>query len=551
MIELLVAISIFVLGFVTLGFLAFEASTSSRQGIERTQAILLAKEGLEASRSIRNSNWNNLTNGNHGITITGNNWVFSGTSDTQDQFTRTITVADIDSKTKKITSQVSWQFSPQRSDSVVFHTYLSDFREQLAKGGMLAYADLSGADDVIRYKLLDGSGNWGAEQTVPDFNVPLDRPTRVLELYSSSTRNEKILVTKHYANSTDPDQYIFAQVWNGSSWGNVVQLAAWAGTTRPEVRDFDGDYLNNGDFLLVYEDNTNIPKYRIWNGSNWSGQASCPNVGGNPEWIIVRNRPGTNQAMLAVLDVGLDTNTSLWNGSSWSPVTEHASASVALGYEILSFNWSPNDTTRGALIFNEASDNFPNIRIWNGTSWSSNVENIDVGGLARNMQIIGRPTANEFLACFKGSAYDINCMESDFTPLWYDLTELETTSDAGSQTSFDLGYERQSGDLALAVYSDRTAYPKYNIYDSSTNTWSPEFSLSTISAALETVRIISDPSSDDMMVLMAGTDQDVHSVVWNGTSNAFYTTGGRAKMEHGIYGSNDLDFWFDFAWDKI
>ncbi|MEW5908095.1 MAG: hypothetical protein AB1643_02865 [Patescibacteria group bacterium] len=549
LVELLVAMSFFVLAVATIGFLILDADVSSRQGIERMQAILLVKEGLEAARSIRDYQFNDLTAGNHGILLSGNRWIFSGTSDIQDQFTRVVTVEDIDVKRKKITSQVIWQFSPQRSDSVSLVTYLTNLKPP--GGGMLAYADISGADDVIRYKILDENGNWSSEQTVPDFGVPLDRPTRVLELYSSPTRNEKILVTKHFINSTDPDQYIFAQVWNGSSWGNVIQLAAWAGTVRPQVRDFDGDYLDNGDFLLIYEDNTNIPKYRIWNGTNWSSQASCPNVGGNPEWIIVRNRPGTNQAMLAVLDAGLDTNTSLWNGSSWSAVTEHASASVALGYETLSFAWSPNDTSIGALTFNEASDNFPNIRIWNSTSWSSSMENINIGGAARNMQIIGRPTANEFLACFKGSASDINCMESDFSPLWYDLTELETTSDTGSQMSFDLGYEKQSGALAISVYSDRTAYPKYNIYDPATNAWSSQFSLSSISAALETARIIPDPNSDDMMVLMGVTDQDVHSVVWDGTNNTFYTSGGRAQMEHGISGSNDLDFWFDFAWNRI
>lgn len=553
LIELLLAISVFILGVAAIGFLVLDAGLASRQGGERTQAIFLAKEGLEAVRSIRDNNFNDLTVGNHGLLISSSRWVFNGTSDSQDQFTRTIIIEDIDSKTKKITSEVTWQFGFQNSSNVVFHTYLSDLRDVLKKGGMLAYADLSGADDVIRYKTLDTDGNWSAQQTVPDFNVPLDRPTRVLQLYSSPTRDEKILVTKHFLNSTDPDQYIYAQVWNGSSWGNAIQLSAWAGTTRPEVRDFDGDYLNSGDFLLVYEDNTNIPKYRIWNGSNWSSQSSAPNIGDNPEWIIVRNRPGTNEAMLAVLDTGLDTNTSLWNGSSWSAATEHATISVVLGPEIISFNWSPNNTTIGALMFNEASDNFPDIRIWNGVSWSSRVENINIGGLVRNMRIVGRPGADEFLACVKDSAYDINCLKSNFTPLWSNLTELENNTDAGTQTSFDLGYEAQSGASALSVYCGDTtqAIPKYRIYDQIIGTWSNELSLSTITQVLETVRIIPDPSSDDMMVLMGASNQDVYSVVWDGTNNQFYSSGGKNQVEHGIFGSNDLDFWFDFAWDKI
>lgn len=552
LIEALVALSVFILGTATIGFLILDANVASRQGIERTEAVLLAREGLEAARSIRDANFNNLTAGAHGIMLSSNRWIFSGTSDTQDQFTRIITIEDIDSKRKKITSQINWQFSSQRQDSVSLTTYLAKIK--LGKGGILAYADLSGNDDVIKYKILDEDGNWSAEQTTPALNVPLHRATRVLKLYSSPNRDEKILVTKHYANSTDPDQYIFVQVWNGSSWGNVIQLSAWPGTTRPEVRDFDGDYLNNGDFLLVYEDNTNIPKYRIWNGSVWSNQFSTPNIGGNPEWIIVKNQPGTNQAMLAVLDAGLDTNTSLWNGSSWSAATEHAISSVALGSEIISFDWNPNDPSRGALVFNDASDNFPDIRVWNGISWSARTENVDIGGLARNMRIVGRPGANEFLSCFKDSVYDINCLESDFTPLWSPLTngELEINTDAGTQTSFDVGYESQSGDLALAVYCGDTtqSIPKFRTFDPAANTWSAESSLSTITQVLETARVIPDPSSDDIMVLMGTSDQDIYSIVWNGSSNGFYSSGGMSQTEHGVFGSNDLDFWFDFAWNR-
>lgn len=556
LVEILLAVGTFSLIVMGLSGAFIYGEESTVLSGERAKASLLAEEGLEALRNIRDENFSGLAEGNHGFDNSSGQWTFSGSQDATDSlFTRQVIISTVDANTKLATVNVSWQQNLQRPGLVSVSSYLTNWQAPNVPphGGMLAYADFSGNDDVIRYKLFDDSGNCGSQQTVPDFGVPLDRPTRVLRLYSSPTRNEKILVTKHFLNSTGNDQYIFAQVWNGSSWGNVVQLGTgWAGTTRPEVRDFDGDYLNNGNFLLVYDDDTNIPKYRIWDGSNWSNQASAPTVGGNPEWIIVKNRPGTNQAMMAVLDAGLDTNTSLWNGSSWSAVTEHATGSVALSPEILSFNWSPNDNTRGALIFNEASDNFPNIRIWNGTTWSSNVENINIGGLASNMQIVGRSGANDFLACIKDGSDDINCLESNFTPLWSTLTngELEDTTDSGTQTSFDLGYEKQSGDLALSVYSDSTALPKYRTFNPSINTWSIESSLSTITGTLETVRIVPDPLSDDMMVLMGASDQDVHSVVWDGANNQFYSSGDRAKREHGVSGSNDVDFWFDFAWDK-
>ena len=103
-----------------------------REGTEisgsRARAIFLADEGLEALRNIRDENFTNLTDGLHGIATSGSQWVFSGTEDATDIFTRQIEIGTIDPKTKHITSTVTWQQSLQRQGSVSLGTRLTNWK---------------------------------------------------------------------------------------------------------------------------------------------------------------------------------------------------------------------------------------------------------------------------------------------------------------------------------------------------------------------------------------------------------------------------------------
>lgn len=94
LIELLVAMTVFTIGVSSVIFLTLDAHTVSRRSTERTQAILLAQEGLEATRSIRDGDFENLVNGSHGLVLQDGKWVFSNTSDTVGKFTRTVSVVN-------------------------------------------------------------------------------------------------------------------------------------------------------------------------------------------------------------------------------------------------------------------------------------------------------------------------------------------------------------------------------------------------------------------------------------------------------------------------
>ncbi|MFA5129801.1 MAG: prepilin-type N-terminal cleavage/methylation domain-containing protein [Patescibacteria group bacterium] len=127
----------------------------------RLQAASIAEEGLEAARSIRDTNWSSLAAGAHGLTFSGGNWTFTSASDTTNGFTRTITVTDASAHERNVDVTVAW--TPPGSatqQTYTLSTRLADWRNLPAD---------SGPGGTLE-------GDWHAPQSLPggsllDFGV--------------------------------------------------------------------------------------------------------------------------------------------------------------------------------------------------------------------------------------------------------------------------------------------------------------------------------------------------------------------------------------------
>lgn len=571
--------------------------SSNRLGKEQTVANQYAAEGIEAVRSIRNQGFSNLTAVNptpRAVNPIGGVWAFGadGTSNTNafspvGKYTRVIKVEDaqrdcslnivgsdgsIDPLTKKITSTVSWNFTPSRANSVQLTTYLTDWRKTIPApgtlgGGMLVYGDGGTTSDAFKYRILDPTtGIWGTAGTIDFDTSASNKAVRALRIYSSAARTEKIVLSRHLAGSNA--QSIWVHVWNGTSFAST-QLSSWTSTTGTDVRNFDGDYLSNGNFLAVYSDNTSAMKYRIWDGQCWSAQANLVdlsvNGSGIPLYITAKIRPGSNEMMVVSYGVARDTNTQYFNGTGWTLHPRHASTGPA-SQEMIDFVWSPQNLLKGMLIYNIAASGtnsriiYTKIFTSNGSgggSWSGQVSSPTTGATLGSISNDGRKGAEEFIACSKNTADDIYCYRSNSTPTWSTPTNniITTATDNGIQRSFDFAFEASTGTNGLNVYSDTTAVPKLKKFTSSTNTFdAAATNLSSVSTVLESVRLRPAPNSDDVMILLGNTTDRVFTVLWNGTSNTVYTTpAGKAFTTHQTTtnGSADTDFYYDFAWDKF
>lgn len=177
-IEIIIALGIFVIIAISAATLILHAFNATRLGEEETQAMAFTQEGIEAVRSIKNQSWHNLNIGNtdcNGTSIkvidkSAGYWAWGTTppnTQTQEKFTRTITISNVcrdndgnivepgteyDPNIKKVTSEVTWSFTPARNNKVTQTTYIAHWE----KGIGPAYCDWSAP--VIKGD-LDFTGN--------------------------------------------------------------------------------------------------------------------------------------------------------------------------------------------------------------------------------------------------------------------------------------------------------------------------------------------------------------------------------------------------------
>lgn len=152
LVEVLLAVSVFGL-IVTglIGGLIYGQESTALSG-QRARATMLADEGLEAVRNIRDEDFANLTRGAKGLVVSGNQWIFSGAQDSTDIFTRSIVINPVgaEKNKKKVTATVTWQQNPQRTGAVSFESYLTNW--QATNMASIFSANTSGA-------AIDGADN--------------------------------------------------------------------------------------------------------------------------------------------------------------------------------------------------------------------------------------------------------------------------------------------------------------------------------------------------------------------------------------------------------
>lgn len=161
--EVLFAVTIFTITIVTLGYLSIDAQRSLVKNIQFEQAQLLASGGIEAVRTLRDYGFGELTAGTHGLALVNGVWLLQGTEEVVlPGFTRSITIEEVSSGVKEITSLVTWTDSSQVQRDVSFSSYITDWRAMRDDASFLAInttaAVLSPSFDAITGISFENSG---------------------------------------------------------------------------------------------------------------------------------------------------------------------------------------------------------------------------------------------------------------------------------------------------------------------------------------------------------------------------------------------------------
>jgi len=576
-VEIILGVSLFAIFASAAIAVAVQGLETERLGEEEAVATHYASEGLEALRSIRNTNFSSLSpTATSGIDRVGNVWTLSGTSTTFEKYTRIISITPVSRDTSgnivstggtldplsfHVASAVTWNITPSRTNTITLSTYLNNWKKPLSpKKGILVYADGNGTTDALRYRVLDNENNtWNSVASVADIDTgSTNRVADTLRLFSSATRNEYILLSRHHNSNT---QYIYAQKYNGTSWSNVTLLASWSSTSYLNAKNFDGTYLANGDFLVVYSDGTRTPKSRTWNGSSWTSEISLPRVTNQPLVLVVRARPGTNEVMMASFDSSKDTFTEYFNGGAytagnWTSDSRHSSGAQTTTKRHIDFTWSDSTPNIGALIYpKNGTDKTITLKIFtaNGTgsgSWSGET-NATAEARLGALAIVSDPINPYFLACNEDTNQNISCFRANTSGVWTTPTNniLTTATDTVTARSYHISYEN-SGTEGIALFSNQTSIPKLKKYNGITNAFdSSNTNLPTLSASMKTAMAVPATGSDIMLVMADGNNH-VYTDMWDGTNNTLYSSGAHGFTSHGTNGTSNNTYWYDFEWEK-
>lgn len=340
LVEVMLTSAIFVLLVTTLVGAYLYGQESTALAGRRAGAAILAEEGLEAVRNIRDHAFANLTDGAYGLSTSGNQWSLSGSQDTNDIFTRQIVISTIDTKRKSITAHVTWQQNPQRYGLVSLATRLTNWITigSWATPIQESSIDISGTQNGTKVQIAGNYAYVVRNSGTPNFaiiDVSTPSPSLIGSLSLSGTPLN-IYVSSNYAyiaSSNNTQELQIIDISNPSS-PNVVGTYDDAGNENARGIFVSGPNaylaLNGGnDFVIV---NVSIPSAPIFiSGLTLSGGAYEIVVQGNYAYLS----SGNNNQELQVVDITVPTLVGSLNlpGNADAPTLSLAGTTLLIGQE--------------------------------------------------------------------------------------------------------------------------------------------------------------------------------------------------------------------------
>lgn len=275
LVEVLLAVSVF--GLMVTGLIGglIYGQQSTQLAGQRVRAVMLADEGLEAVRNIRDANFANLADGTYGLTTTGNQWNLSGSSDTTDIFTRAVTISTVDTNRKSITSSVAWQQNVQRGGLVSLATRLSYWMKVVgswASPTQAASIDLSGNQDGVKVQV---QGNYAylvrsnASNNFVVIDVTNPSAPSTLSTISITGKPTNIYVSGNYAYVTSNDNSQELQIIDISSPSSPSVVGSYNASGNA---DANGVYVVGNTAYVVRANSANA-EFSIVNVTNHSSPA--------------------------------------------------------------------------------------------------------------------------------------------------------------------------------------------------------------------------------------------------------------------------------------
>lgn len=354
--EVILAIAIFGLFAAAISTYALGGLVGQQTGADHVQAELLAQQGIEAVRAIRDRAFNENTYNQSAIQNTSNQWFYTGegTSETIGKFTRTITFSAVcrnstkdivtcpgtytDAQSKKATVTISWSPRLGITDQVQQITYLTTWKSQ-----DWTQTDWSGGS---------GQAMWSSatryDSDDSNVNVSTAGQAQLASAGGTSWNSFGSTITDTTDTNFNAGTNIATKVTGSGTAGAVVTFSPLTTNILNDVSfDSSTDGFAVGATGVIYH----------YTGTDWVSTASptagiglnsVSMVSSTDGWAVGDDQAGAISAALIH-----------WNGTAWSSVTSPSADKInlnAIHMRTASDGWAVGD--KGEVMR------------WNGTAWS-------------------------------------------------------------------------------------------------------------------------------------------------------------------------------------
>ncbi len=315
------------------------------------------------------------------------------------------------------------------------------------------------------------NGSWGGEASANTTTGEI----RYMELKFSPVADQAILVTQGSSGVLE------AQVWTGggtNSWGAITIIGTvGAGTLEgaginngEQFRCWDIEYEQvSGDAVIVYQDGTADPDYKVYSSGAWSVSGSDINIltTGAPAWIELASSPGEDYLAMIVLDQNTDVYGMRWNGSGWDDMNSGGDEAVwdtaaALYYRKcidVAFETNSNDIL---FMWYDGVQDVQNYRRYtHGTTTLETLQTLSMtnqAGLGQWVQLAADPTAgsDKIMYVEQDAQLDIWSAYWDGSAWTAETVAHDATVEIVTNMNFDVAWETYTGHTGHCwiVYGD-------------------------------------------------------------------------------------------------
>ena len=281
--------------------------------------------------------------------------------------------------------------------------------------------------------------------------------------------------------------------------------------------------------MMVYDTNTNVPKYRIWDGTAWGAEANATALAasGIVQYVVLEFSRTRDEAILGTMDALGDIRTQVWNGTSWSATTLHANVGTTndgqRGFDI-AYETSGD---RAIIVYNNANSADPSYKIWSAGAWSAAtaITNPATTGAPLWIELAANPlsASNEIAMMFIDANIDVYGMAWTGTA-WSEMgagtAAWDATGAIATKKSIDIAYEKTTG-RAMFIWGDATATDQYyRIWNQTSLTAATLLDIAASGGICEWVRLVTNPAADSNQLMYGCQDAgaDLNTRKWSGSA---------------------------------